>query len=394
MDKNRLCYILRSRYPEVLGIRKCLQRGKVRRLYRHFLPKEEIEKCEKNPLKKKEVIQPYLTKWEKYLRPTVAEMEDILTNAPIYKDRKDKDDLRVDMIYCRLAYGFIPSEYVGFGLEHKSPQERKMFVSDIDTNVFGYSVNDITKIQKILDKGDGYYQFKKYFCRDAVVIEHKKDYQIFQEFIRKHPVFVKKVVFSSMGKGIELVNISLIHESQQDYFNRLIKSGKYLLEECVIQHDQMAKFNESSVNTVRCITFRTTQGIEVPYCFMRTGRNGSFVDNGGSGGLLIGIDVETGILNTDGFDEYNEQYPYHPNSGVIFKGSMIPSWNQLLALCKEMASEVQDLGYLSWDLAYAENGWVVIEVNEVGQLIGPQIVMQRGIKTELTQYFARMHKVV
>ena len=394
MDKNRLCYILRSRYPEVLGIRKCLQRGKVRRLYRHLLSEQEIAECEKKPLKKKEIIQPYLTKWEKYLRPTIAEMEDILTNAPSYKDRNDKDNLRTDMMYCRLAYGFIPSEYVGFELEQKPPKERKTFVSDIDTNVFGYSVNDITKIQKVLDKGDGYYQFKKYFCRDAVVIERKKDYHTFLEFIQKHPVFVKKVVFSSMGRGVELVNINLISESYQDYFNRLIKSGKYLLEECVIQHDKMAKFNVSSVNTIRCITFRTKQGIEVPYCFMRTGRNGSFVDNGGSGGLLIGIEVETGILNTDGFDEYNERYPFHPDSGVVFKGSRIPAWNELLDFCKKAASEVKNLGYLSWDLAYTNNGWVIIEANEVGQLIGPQIVMRRGIKAELTEYFARMHKVV
>mgnify|MGYP000503160321 FL=1 len=51
------------------------------------------------------------------------------------------------MLFCRLAYGFIPSEYVGFELENKSPEQRKEFVSDIDTNVFGYSVNDIKELQ-------------------------------------------------------------------------------------------------------------------------------------------------------------------------------------------------------------------------------------------------------
>ena len=394
MDKNRLCYILRSRYPEAFGIRKNLQRIKVQRLHKHFLSDQEITDCEKNPSKKKDIIVPYLSKWEKYLIPTIEEMEDILKNAPLYKNRKDKDKLRTDMLYCRLAYGFIPSEYIGFELEEKTPDERKKFVSDIDTNVFGYSVNNIKQLQTILDKGDSYHRFAEYFKRDALVIEHRKDYEAFHKFIQRHPVYVEKKVFSSMGRGTQLIDIHKVGMKEKEYFEKLIKHGKYLLEERVIQHEDMARYNDSSVNTIRCMTLRTNKGIEVPYCFMRTGRNGSFVDNGGSGGILIGIDVITGKLITDGFDEYNDRYPAHPDTGIVFKGCEIPAWKELIDFCKKAASKVKDIGYLSWDLAYTEKGWVVIEVNEVGQFIGPQIVMRRGIKTEMVEYFKRMSKVI
>lgn len=394
MDKKRLCYILRSRYPKVLGIRKKLQQLKVKRLYRCCLPENEIEKGEKNPLQKAEIIAPYLSKWERYLKPAVKEMEDILENAPIYKERKDKEVLKTDMLFCRLAYGFIPSEYVGFELENKSPEQRREFASDIDMNVFGYSVNDIKELQSILDKGDGYLRFSDYFKRDAVVISHKKDYEQFHKFVQKHPIFVKKVVFSSMGKGIELVNINEIKENEENYFLHLIATGKYLLEEKVCQHEEMAKFNSSSVNTVRCITFKTNSGVEIPYAFMRVGREGAFVDNGGAGGILIGIDVQTGILNTDGYDEYGSKYLVHPDTKVKFSGNQIPEWEELLQFCKEAAAKEKDIGYLSWDLAYTEKGWVVIEVNEVGQFIGPQIVMKRGIKRELEESLSRMKKVI
>ena len=50
------------------------------------------------------------------------------------------------------------------------------------------------------------------------------------------------------------------------------------------------------------------------------------------------------------------------------------------------------MGYLSWDLAYTDSGWVVIEVNEVGQFIGPQMTMKKGIKKELWSYLERMQK--
>lgn len=393
MDKNRLCYIVRSHYPEIFGIRKFMQRMKIKRLYRFFLTEDEIRICEMHPDKKKEIIAPYLQRWDKHFRSVVIEMEDILANALVYQNM-DKDELRTDMLFCRLAYGFIPSEYVSFGFESKTPQERREFESDIDTNEFGYSVNNIRLLQSILDKGESCKQFSGYFKRDAIIVEKPNDFVKFHEFINKYPVFVEKRVFSSMGKGTRLVDFSKVGMSEKMYFKELLKGGKYLLEERVYQRTEMARFNYSSVNTIRCITFRTDKGIEIPYCFMRTGRAGAFVDNGGSGGLVIGVDPVTGKVNTDGYDEYNNWYPEHPDTGIVFRGSQIPAWGELIALCKDAAAKIKDIGYLSWDLAYTDKGWIVIEVNEVGQFIGPQMTMKRGIKKELKAYLDRMPKVI
>lgn len=394
MNKKRLCYMLRSRYPETFGIRKKLQGLKVKRLYNYVLSQNVILECERDASKKKAAIKPYLIKWSKKLIPTIKEMEDILDNSPIYKNRLDKDDLRTDIMFCKLAYGFLPSEYIGFGLEDKSPEERKEYISDIDTNVFGYLVNNIRILQGYLDKGECAKHFNGLFKREFIIVKTVRDYQVFVNFVNKHPIFVEKKVFSGMGKGTRLVNINEIGMDKKDYFKMLVKGDKYLLEELVIQRTEMAKFNESSVNTVRCITFKTRNGVEVPYSFMRTGRKGAFVDNGGSGGLLIGIDVITGKLCTDGYDEYGSRYESHPDSGIVFKEYQIPKWMELVELCKGAAKKEREIGYLSWDLAYTENGWIVIEVNEVGQLIGPQIVLRKGIKSELKKYFQNMESVI
>lgn len=393
MNKKRLCYMLRSCYPEALGIRKTMQRIKVQRLFRHMLPADVILECEKDSSKTEEAIQPFKKKWSRYLKADVDEMEDILKNAPSYKDRKDKDALRTDMFFCRLAYGFIPAEYVCFELEGKSPSERKKFVSDIDTNAFGYSVNNIRILQKILDKGDSAEHFRRYFKRDYVIVNSRKDFDAFQRFIKKYPVFVEKKVFSGMGKGTRLVDVAKMQISESEYFQKLLDGDKYLLEEVIVQKEEMAKYNDSSVNTVRCITFRTSNSVQVPYAFMRAGRKGAFVDNGGSGGLLIGINVENGKLCTDAYDEYNTKYENHPDSGVRFRGCQIPEWDALIKLCTEAAKMEKQVGYLSWDLAYTDLGWIVVEVNEVGQLIGPQTVFKKGIKTEIAVYLASMEKV-
>lgn len=103
-----------------------------------------------------------------------------------------------------------------------------------------------------------------------------------------------------------------------------LKKGKFLCEELVHQHPDMSIYNKSSVNTIRCITFRTNKGIIVPFCFMRVGREGSFVDNGGAGGIIIGVNPNTGILNSDGYDEYNKRYEYHPDTHIRFKVAKYP----------------------------------------------------------------------
>lgn len=392
-NKQRLCNIIRRYYPSTFGIRRLLQRIKVKRLSRHQLSPGLIELCENSPDKIRSVIEPFLKEHKGSLSPIIREMEDILANSPLYKDREDKDILRDDILFCRLAYGFLPSEYVVFELEGKTPAQRREFVSDLDMNIFGYSVNDISVLQTILDKGDSYNRFKNYFKRDAVVIERKNDYHAFCDFIKKHPVFVKKQTISSMGKGVELVDINQVHDLE-NFFTDLIHTGKYLLEERVTQDAEMAVFNDSSVNTVRCFTLKVKDKIIVPWAFMRTGMNGSFVDNGGSGGLVIGVNPQTGVVSTPGYNEYNDAFIEHPNSKVKFEGYQIPHWDELVSLCSEAAMGVNKMGYLSWDLALVNGEWVVIEVNEIGQFIGPQMTTKKGIKKELDGYWKQMKSYI
>lgn len=125
----------------------------------------------------------------------------------------------------------------------------------------------------------------------------------------RHPVFVKKVGKSSLGKGVEKIDLTnIIKKNDINTLLKVIQTWQseeedLLLEELVIQSKQLAAFNQSSVNTIRIITYNTRSGIVAPFTFLKTGKGGSFVDNGGAGGILIGIDGKTGELNTNGIDE-------------------------------------------------------------------------------------------
>lgn len=392
MNRSKLANLVRSNYPKAFGIRKKMQRLRILRLQERLLPKDLVALGEAEPGKKAEIIAPYMEKWHDYMIPYVREMEMILEKAPAYQTCENMEALRTDIMFCKLAYGFLPSEYCGFGLEKKTPEERKAYASDIDRFIFCYTVDDITALQNYLDKAKEYKLFKKYYGRDAVALETAKDKRAFVEFIDRHPQFVKKNVYLSMGNSVELIDSR--GQDPEALFQTLIANGKVLLEEKVTQHETMAALNASSVNTVRCATFLTKKGVEIPFCFLKVGRSGSFVDNGGQGGILIGLDKETGRIDSDGFDEYGSCFSEHPDSHIVFKGYQLPAWDEMLAVCRQMATENPDVRYVGWDMAYTERGWVVIEANGLGQFIGPQTIRKRGIKEEINAYFAEMEHVV
>jgi len=236
-------------------------------------------------------------------------------------------------------------------------------------------------------------RYKNYLNRDYALIG-KTDFYSFSNFVKKHHSFIKKNIFSSKGQGVEKVvvdNDANLH----NLFNSLVNKRKVLLEEIIVQHKIMALFNESSVNTIRVISLKLKNEVVIPWAILRTGRKNEVVDNAGHGGIVAGINIITGIVETDGIDEQGIVYFRHPDSKKAFKGTIIPFFNQLIDICLEIHNKEKELGYLSFDMALNENGyWCVVEVNDVGQLILPQMAYQRGIKKEIYRYNRDMNQYI
>lgn len=328
------------------------------------------------------------------MAPTVFAGKRILKSATAFKEQSDKEALLTDMLFCRLAYGFQPDEYLYFELEKQSMEQRKLWISDLDRYAYIYSMNDIKDTQIFNNKARTYSYYKEYYSRDVIRIRGEEDYKKYVAFINRHPVFVKKLVFGGMGKGVELVNICQLNTTEKIYFQKLIALGEHILEEKICAHEAISALNKSSVNTVRCITFNTREGVIIPYSFMKIGRNGSFVDNGGAGGILVGINPSTGIFETDGYDEEYTKYACHPDSKVKFKGYRLPDWGTLLELCKIMSAKTPNVKCIGWDMTYTEHGWIVVEGNGMTQMIGPQIVFHKPCKQEVVNIMQNMKLIV
>lgn len=375
---------------QIPAVRRMRAKRKVRSVLSQHLPKETVQLCEREPEKKAEIVNQFFKQYPDRFADDQRAAERVAEKSPNYADVADKEAVRTELLFDRIAYGFHPEEIVCYDLDRKSPQERKAYISSRGCIHALFRMNDINAMEVFNNKGKTYAMFGPYYQRDAVYLEKQSDLAAFRAFTEKHPVFVKKAVFEAMGRSVERVDIAECGMSSDEYFASLMKNGAHILEECVQQCGVMAKLNPSSVNTVRVITFYTRHGIKQPYFFMKIGRAGSFVDNGGAGGILVGIDNETGKLCTDGFDELNHCYPAHPDNGTVFKGFQLPEFEELRALSAELSAMIPAVKYIGWDFAHTENGWVIIEGNGRSQMIGPQTVFKRGIKAEVKGFMKDM----
>lgn len=382
--------LVRTKCPNIPFLRKYLARKKIRQYLAYRIAEADAVRAESDFESKRRIVIEQSQKWPAKTKELEAKIDELLSKAPGYQNRTDLDDIRADMLFCFFAYGFAMDEYIFYRLEGKSAQERLAYISNIDRIVATYRMDDFVNVHTLGSKADTHRLLKKYYKRDAVVLLNKNDLPKFLDFVKVHPVFVKKVIGMALGKSVELIDSAPYADDLAGLFNKLIAQGRLILEEKIEQNTVMGSFNPSSVNTVRCVTLNTKDGIEVfPQPFFRCGRAGYFVDNAGSGGIFVAINRETGVFSSDGYDELGNIYEAHPDSGIVFKGFAVPEWETMKNLCLEMAATVPQLKYRSWDMAYTDKGWVIIEGNGAGQMI-QQCPTGRGMKKELEAYMQKM----
>lgn len=268
------------------------------------------------------------------------------------------------------------------------------FFSDRESVLLGYDMNDINDMMVFGDKMNTYKKYHMYFGREAISLSAFSDYDAYLSFVKNHSCFVKKNVYKSCGQSVELIDTENDGRNEKDLFEYLISDGKVILEEIVHQSEKMAIFNTSSVNTIRCITLRTKKEMLLPYCFMKIGRDGAFVDNGGAGGILVDIDPSTGMIGTDGVDENGIRYEAHPDSGVHFRGYQLPAWNEIVLMCRQMSEHISTVRMIGWDMAYTDNGWIVIEGNALTEVIGVQSTWLRGIRSDIKSIYSIIRYIV
>lgn len=304
-----------------------------------------------------------------------------------------KSQIKKLMLEAMTKYRWDFDEFYIFHYEDIDEQKRRSFAPEFDKNTFADLVNDPKQADVFLDKWTTYQYFKEFFGRDIYNIRSLVDIEStkFATFVEKHPRFILKPVFGTRGAGIEVVEFKAVAEAKK-YLSDLYKSGvtAIIIEELIVQHDKLAELHKESANTLRVITIRYEDRVDVIHAYLRVGKGNSVIDNASAGGVFGVVNIETGRIYA-ACDRWGNQFDVHPDSGKHLIDFEVPRWEEVKDLVKKAAQVLPKVHYVGWDVAVTNKGCVLIEGNDKGRW-SFQFAKQEGFRDEMNQILKELGK--
>lgn len=326
----------------------------------------------------------YYAKGKEFAREMYVKHKDVLGDM-------DFESVYEDMVYCLHRYGLDFQDYCMFRLHEKSERKRNEFVSDKLRYHYCDLLNSPEVEALMTDKLQCYKEYGKFYKRSVTGIRTEDDKAIFLDFAARHPKFIFKPLTAHSGNGIAIVEIS-DRKAAEEWFDKTMSSNPGVAEELIEQGEAMAVLHPSSINTCRLTTFTIGEDVTILGGGLRIGKKNAFVDNGGQGGMYANIDTVNGIIATCAHDYSNQEFRYHPDTGVQIVGFKLPEWDKAIELIKSMATHYKGATLIAWDIAYSKYGWVMVEGNDNGAWCIMQSNLQKGLKPKLyalmDRYFA------
>lgn len=278
------------------------------------------------------------------------------------------------------------SEYMIFGFYGLSTAQQKVYLTDIEATILMRPYNHESE-PYLKDKITFLKTFSEYVSRGWLYLPESTAEE-FAAFVRRYGSVALKPQYSSWGIGFKKFTVEDLDavEDMDALFAELCEK-MYLAEQFIESDEALARFHPESLNTLRVITFRNGERFEVFGCGLRVGNNGLHVDNAHGGGIFCEIDSKTGEIITDGLDEHGDYYRTHPMTGVQFRHTYIPYWDDVIDLCRRASKTLPFLRVVGWDVAILPGG--KLELIEGNHNPGMNIV-QASAKHGVHDKFANM----
>lgn len=237
-----------------------------------------------------------------------------------------------------------------------------------DKNIYDLLFSEFNKPKTVLQSINDFYY------HDGKSVSYQEALEICYNV---ENVIIKPSLEGTWGEGVEFISISkgvttLNNLTTEELFK--LYKGNFIIQDYIKQHADLSALNQSSVNTIRIITYRSEDGVKPIYHVLRIGQKGSKVDNVGFGGINVKI-LENGSLNNIGYGYDATKTFTKSSSGITLENYKVPNFKKLINTAKEMHLKLPYFRIVGWDFAVDESGNAVfIEWNrapDLGQYYGP-----------------------
>ena len=225
-----------------------------------------------------------------------------------------------------------------------------------DKNMIDVLLPNVKHPHTILKRINGYFYFEN------KPVSKQEAIKLCQNL---HHAIIKPVLECG-GHGVEGLEVNNGKTNLNDWtveqlFNHY--GNNFQIQERLKQHARMNLLNDTSVNTLRIVTYRSDMEVLLIYSVVRIGRKGSVIDNQCAGGISTVIG-EDGKLGGTAFGGFTADGVGKTDSGTVLDGFEIPSYHEAVETVKRLHFQLPFFNLIGWDVAIDEAGDpVVIEWN-------------------------------
>lgn len=159
----------------------------------------------------------------------------------------------------------------------------------------------------------------------------------------------------------------------------------YLLQSAIDQHPEVSDVIGRAIGTIRLVTIRDEIMPRVFYALWKIPAPKAMSDNFWQDGSMIApVSSDKGEVGQAwiGTGLEARQIETHPASGRAFEGFQLPHWEEACEMAREAHALFPEFGVIGWDVAFTEDGPLLIECNDNPFHSLYQTAYRRGIRND------------
>lgn len=298
------------------------------------------------------------------------EKELISRHVQYWKQLKKKVNPKWFEVYYHITNNpdirFAPED-IYFGRIENKLNNRELVLAYADKNFYDlfYQAPDLFP-KTLLRNIDGFFYDKDY---NPINIDNTS---IDQFLSSCQKIIIKPSVDSGGGR-----KICLFTKKDKNFYDKnnqvleldFLKKNfarNYLIQEYLSQNEYLAKFNDSSVNTIRIFTYRSVKNDQVHalHAVLRIGKKGNYLDDQNVGGVACKINDDLTLNNfaTNYFGEKFEEF-----NGIKFSSAgKVPFVNEIKQLAVNLAIKNIHSRVIGFDFTIdSQNQIKLVEINHL-----------------------------
>lgn len=169
-------------------------------------------------------------------------------------------------------------------------------------------------------------------------------------------------------------------EALWSFCEAFLKKTDIMVQERLRPHPVLQNILPDVLHTVRIVTYDSDE-VTIVDAILRVGRGQGPADNLAKGGLMVPIDIATGICGqpTMIVDGVPQAQDCHPVTGTRITGTQLPDWEAACKLAIRAAQIFKHHKSVGWDIALTSEGLVLLEGNWHYDLGVNQVAHRKGI---------------